>query len=100
MQNAGGMRRGQAIGYTGQHLYHLPPGPFPNSRPTGERSGVDVLGNQKLPAFEFPGVVNSQNVRMIERRGRKRFALESAACCRVSQLIGEELDRDGPVEFR
>ena len=38
-------------------------------------------------------------MRMIQRRGQLRFALEPAARLGVGDLRGEELDRDGPLEL-
>ena len=37
---------------------------------------------------------------MIERRGRLRFALKSAARGRVREIVGQKFDRDRPIELR
>ena len=38
-------------------------------------------------------------MRMVQRRGQLRFALEPAARLGVRDMRGEELDRDGPLKL-
>ena len=85
MQNAGLVRRGEAVGDAGQQLDRLAPAVCA-LRPVPERAAVDELGDEILPALELAGVVHGQDVRMIERRRRLRFALEAAARGRVCDV--------------
>jgi hypothetical protein len=52
-----------------------------------------------MGTVELSDVVDRKNMRMVQRRGQLRFPLEPAARLGVSDLGGEELDRDGPLKF-
>ena len=85
MQNARGVRGRESVGDAQQQGDNLPPGAFLRPRPTGERATVDKFGNQVLAAFKIAGVVNGENVRMVERGSHLRLALEAAARGRIGQ---------------
>ena len=100
MQNAGGVRRGQAVRDAHEQLDDLPPRPLFGSGPSAKRASVDKFGDQVLAPIELACVVDGQNMRMIERRGHLRFALEAAAGRGIGPFVGEELYRDRPIELR
>ena len=88
------MRRGEAVGHSCQQVEDLPPAALLRARPVMQRSAVDELGDQVLSALELAYVVHGQDVRMVQRRGRLRLALEAPSRGCISELVGEELDRD------
>jgi hypothetical protein len=98
MQNAGLMRCGEAIRDAGQQVDRLAPA-MCALRPVPKRPAIDELGDEILTALDFIGVVHGEDVRMIERGRRLRFALEAPARGRVGDVAGEELDRNGPLEL-
>jgi len=88
VQDTGLMGGCQAIGDTGQQLGHVLPTARLPLNPVLERTAVDEFGGQILPAVEFAHVVDSENMRMIERRRHLRLALKAAAGSRVGQVAG------------
>ena len=99
VQNTGLMGGGQTIGDAGQQLGDILPIARLPLNPVLERAAVDEFGHQILPAVEFTYVIDGEDVRMIERRRHLRLALKSPASCRIGEVVGEELDRHGPVEL-
>ena len=99
VENAGLMGGREPIGDAGQQLDRLAPVALRFSCPVSERAAIDELGDEILPALELARVVDREDVRMIERRDRLRFALEAAARGRIGEIVGEKLDGNGPVEF-
>jgi hypothetical protein len=59
--------RGQSIGHAHQQLDDLPPAPRLRSRPIPQRAAVYELSDQVLAPVQLPGIVDGENVRMIER---------------------------------
>src|SRR6185436_2648282 len=76
-----------------------PPARFLAPRPILQRAAVDEFRDQILASFEFPDIMHSDDVRMIQRRGHLRLALKPTARGRVRQLVGQNLDRHGPVQL-
>ena len=85
MDDAGGVCGGQAVGDADEQLDDLPPRALVGPRPVSERAAVDELRDQILPAVELPDVVDREDVRMVQRGRRLRFALEAAARGRIGQ---------------
>src|SRR5262245_18075847 len=88
------------VGHPDEQLDDLSPGPFLSERPLLERAAIDEFRYEVLTPFEFAGIEHSQDVRMVERRGQLRLALESAASACVGQIVGQEFDGDRPIELR
>ena len=99
VQNAGLVRRGESVGDAGQQLDDLAPAARRSSCPIPERAAVDELGDQILTALELARIVHGENVRMIERRSRLRFALEAAARGRVGESSERNLIATGRLSL-
>ena len=99
MQDSSGVRGGQPVGHSSEQLHDLPPARLLALRPVLQRAAIDELGDDILAPFELPDVMHRQNVRMVQRRGHLRLALEPPARRRVRQFVGQNLDRHGPVEL-
>ena len=99
MQNAGVVRRGQTIGDADDQLDDVLPRPWARLDPVPERAAVNELGDQVLAPVELAGVMDREDVGMIERGCELRFALEAPPGRRVGQIGGEKLDRDGAIEL-
>ena len=89
----------ESVGHTGQQLRRLAPGALFLFDPGVESSAVDELGYEVLSALEIAGVVDSQDVRVVERGGHLCLSLKAAARGAVRQLGGQELDRHRPAEL-
>ena len=62
---------------------------------------VDVFHDDELKTVAFTDVVNSGDIRMIQRGRRAGFTLEALHPIRVPcQVPRENLERDGPIEPR
>jgi hypothetical protein len=66
VQNTGRVRGGQTVGHTHQQLNYLKPGAALRSRPVLERATVNELGYQVLSSIEISGVMDRQDVWMVE----------------------------------
>ena len=55
--------------------------------PIFERAVVDVFGDQVLASFALARIVNSNNVRMIQRRCCPRLALEPPAGGSIGEFV-------------
>src|SRR5215510_10147582 len=55
----------------------------------------DELGHNEAPPLDFADFIDSDDVRMVERRGRARFLLEAPHTFGVArELGGQQLDRN------
>jgi len=79
MQNAGFMRCGQRVGDADEKFDNLAPRSSSRARPFAERAAVHELGDEILAILFLAGVVDGDDVRVVERRGHARFLLEAAA---------------------
>ena len=66
VQNAGVVRRGEAVGDAGQQLDGLAPPAFRGSCPVPERAAVDELRHEILAALELARVVHREDMRVVE----------------------------------
>ena len=98
MQDAGVVRRRERVRHASQQFDDLAPCPRFGSSPRAERSTIDELGHQVVAALELGGLVDRDNVGMIERRERAHFATESMARLIALDRSQQELDRDRPVQ--
>ena len=64
-----------------------------------ERATVDQLGYEVLASVKLTDVVDCQDVRVVQRGGHLRFALEAAAAGDVTQFVRQELDGDGRIQL-
>ena len=99
VQDSGGVRGRQSVGYAGQQLHRLTPPALLLFGPRLECPAVHELGHQVLPALEIASVVDGQDVRVVERGGHLCLSLKAAARRGVGQLRRKELDRHRPVEL-
>src|SRR5437773_5880616 len=83
VQDTGGVSGGQAVGHSQERLDNLQPGAVLPTSPVLERTAVDKLCDEVLLALKFACVVDRKNVGMVQRRGRLRLPLETAASSRV-----------------
>jgi hypothetical protein len=100
MQHACRVRSRKRIGDTGEQLRDVAPRAPRAVRPVAQRSAVDELGDEVLVLLEFAGIVDREDVRVIQRRGHLRFALEAPQRRGVGPTRGEKLDRDLPIQSR
>jgi len=98
VQDAGLVRRRQSVGHAEQQFDPAAPVVGLVLEPIPQRAAVEPFGDQVLPPVELAGVVDRQDVRMIERGGELRFTLKPAARGFVGDLVREDFDRDGSVE--
>src|SRR5689334_9287666 len=99
MQDTGFVRRCESIGNSGQKFNDLLPASLLRGDPVPERATVNQLSNQVLAAFELSRIVNRKEMRMIQRRCHPRFALEATARTRVRLPLGENLNRNSPIQL-
>ena len=70
MQNPGVVRGAQAIGYAHQQFQDFAAGATVFALrvfgPVFERAAIDVFRDQVLPAFDLSGIVDRDNMRMIQ----------------------------------
>ena len=98
MQHAGRVGRREAVGDAREELDDLPPSACAALRPVLERAAVDELRDDVLAAVVLADVVHREDVRMIQRRGHLRFALEAPPSRRVEHLARQKLDAHVPIE--
>ena len=67
-------------------------------RPVRERAAVDELGDEVLPAVELAGVVDRDDMRVVQGGGGLRFPLEPAPFGLAGELGAQELDRDRTIQ--
>ena len=66
-----------------------------------QRLALKQLHRDKGTAFEFPNIINSADVWMIERGCRARFAPESLDRLRVlGNIVGKKFQGNAPPESR
>ena len=92
MQNAGGMSCGERIGHAEQQLPNLSPGSLLRCGPVPQRAAFQILHDQVLPVLPLSHIMNSENMRMIQRRCCLRFPLETSASGGVGQIAREKFD--------
>ena len=95
MQDAGRVRGREAVGDARQQLDDLPPGARRRARPIAQRAAVDELRDDVLAPFVLADVVHREDVRMVQRGGHLRFALEAPPRLRVEQLVRQNLMATG-----
>jgi hypothetical protein len=67
----------------------------------GERPALDILHRDVGTAFEFPDLMDGNDVRMVESCGGASFAEETHAEFRtIRHAFGQQLECDAPVELR
>jgi len=98
MQDSGFVRGGEAIRDANQQLEDLAPAAIRRAEPVAQRPAFDELGHEILPAVDLAGIMNGEDVRMIQRRCRPRFALETAPRGGSGHFIREDLQRDEPIQ--
>jgi hypothetical protein len=99
MEDSRVVRGGQGVGDADQQVEDLPPAARRRIPPCLQRSAVHELGDEVLTAGKFSGVVDREDVRMIESRRELRLALEAAPGA-VVQGPDQKFDRDGAVQSR
>src|SRR5262249_22651886 len=63
-----------------------------------QRLALDELGGDEMDGADLTDLVDGDNVRVIERRGRARFPLKAAHPIRVGdELFREQFERDSPA---
>ena len=66
-----------------------------------QRLAFDELADDERPAVELAEIVDDENVRMAERRGRVRFCTEAAHPIGIGgHLARQQLERDVAIELR
>ena len=100
MQNAGLVRRGKTICQADDELEDVLPRAWTRLDPVSERTAVHELADKVLTPVLLAGVVDREDVGVIERGCELRLALEAPPSCRVGQVGGDELDRDGAIQLR
>ncbi len=98
MQNARIVRGGESVGHAHQQFDNLPPIAPLGFHPIAERSSIHKFGNQILAGVYLSGIVNSEDVRVIERGCHLRLALKPASSCCIGQVVGKKFDRNPPVQ--
>ena len=69
--------------------------------PLAQRLALDELGDDEVRAVDFADLVNGEDVRMVERRGRPRLLLEAAHAVRVcGEAAGSSLSATLRLEPR
>ena len=89
----------EAISDANQQLDDLPPAPARTGFPIPERAAVHELGHQILTALEFAGIVNGEDMRVIERGGGLGFALEAAAAAGSATSSDRNLIATGRLQL-
>ena len=100
MQDAGLVRRSKTICETDDELDHFLPRPWTRLDPVSERTAVNELADKVLTPVLLAGVMDREDVGVIERGCELRLALEAPPIGRVGQVRGDELDRDGAIQLR
>ena len=77
MQNAGLVRRGKTICEADDELDDVLPRPWTRLDPVSERAAVNELADKVLAPVQLAGVIDREDVGMIERGCELRFALEA-----------------------
>ena len=98
MQHAGLVGRGEPVRNTAEQLDRVAPA-VAFLPPLPEGSSVNELRDEVLPALELARVVHRHDVRVIERRGRVRFAFEAAAGGGPCEIVGQKFDGYASVQF-
>ena len=99
MQDAGFVRGGETIRDSDERLDNLVPVAPALLAPVAQRAAVHQLGHEVLPSLELVRIVHGEDVRMIERRGEPRFALEAPARRRVREIGGRNLTATARLSF-
>ena len=77
MQDAGLVRRGKTICEADDELDDVLPRPWTRLDPVSERAAVNELADKVLAPVQLAGVIDREDVGMIERGCELRFALEA-----------------------
>jgi len=99
MQDPGVVRCRQTVGYSRQQLHHLAPTPRLCAQPVSQRAAIDVFRYHVLASFEFAGIVDRNNVRVIQGGRQSSLNLEAASRGQVCQIVGKNFDRNLATEF-
>src|SRR5262249_43953969 len=99
MEDAGGVGSCEAIGNSGKQRDNLPPGAPFLLGPACECSAVDELGHEILLAVRITHVMDSKDMRMVERRGHLSLLLKAVASGSIGEDLRQKLDRHWPVEL-
>ena len=101
MENACRVRGGQRVGYLHTVLQRVADTQPAVANHGGERRTGDVLHRHEVDALGLTDVVDSNDVRVIQRGRGSRLLDESFPALWVDRAIrAEELDGDGPAEPR
>ncbi len=100
MQHAGRVRGRERVGDARDELGALAPTAFRRARPVLERAAVDELAHDVLAAVVLADVVYRDDVRVPERGRRRGFLPKAALRVVIGDRGAQELDRDGPAQFR
>ena len=94
MHDAPGMRRVERIGDLRAPIEQQIDGKRPPAEAFPKRLPLDQFHHQKRPAFVLAHVVDRADARMIESRGRARFALEAFERGRIPhEVLRQEFQR-------
>jgi hypothetical protein len=95
------VRHGQALGELAAEVERGGDRQGPAGQPVAQRLPVEQLGDEVLAALVGADVVDRQDRRVVQRRGRARLLLEAADAVRIlGERVGEELDRDRAAQTR
>ena len=87
MQNPRSVSGGESIGDAGQQFDDLATAPLLGSEPGVERAAVHELGDEVLALIEFAGIVDGEDMRMVERGRHLRLALEAPPRRGIAQFL-------------
>ncbi len=104
MQNLGVMCCREGVGDARQYFHDLSPRAVWHRsavvrHPVGECAAVGELRDDVFAPVVLPDFVHRENVRMVERARRLRFALKTSARGCIDEVLGKEFDRDRPLEL-
>src|SRR5712671_4893455 len=100
MQYPGCVGCRQTVGDPDKQFDNLLPFPSCCTGPLFERAAIDEFGYQVVPFIELADIMDRENVRMVERGCRLRFASKSPSRRGVRPTGGNEFDGDGAIELR
>ena len=90
----------QTICDTRQQFDALAPGSWFRGGPIAQRTAIHEFRNDVLFSLPVTGVVDRNDMRMIQRGCQLSLALKTFACHCIADFGGQELHRDGPVQVR
>src|SRR4051812_24805201 len=99
MDDAGVVGGRQCAGDSGGDVDHFANVEPARGHPLAQRFAFDVLGGDVMRAAVLADLINRDDVRMIERRGRARLALKAAYALLVPrESHRQQLERDLAIE--